>query len=327
MDPGPVRAETREAFVKRSHWTLVLQIAISAVLFALLLRRIPLHQSVAALSRVHASSVAGAIVLSLIGYWGRSFRWSALLSRAGVHLPAGTSYCITLVGICYGLVTPGRVGEFARILHLRLPQSQTLPSVVWDRLLDVLLLEAMSLPAFLFFPQWRGPLMWVYFGLIAVTLGVVLLLDHPGALAAIGRRVNWIATPLARWSAASNGTLRSRAFLSGVAGGLFFYVFSYAAAWLLLRDLVPGASPLLYLSLPIIPLLGNLPIAFGGLGLREHVSATVFGQLGLGAAVGPVFSLLWFATATLAPGLVGLLLAPTPWARIHTPTAAPEPQR
>ncbi len=322
MDAGNVCAESPR--VKRAHWTLLLMIAISLTLLGLLLRRIPLHQFAAAFARVRPSSIVAAIVLSLIGYWGRSYRWTALLARSGVRLPAGRSYCITLVGICYGLVTPGRVGEFARTLHLQLPQSQTLPSVVWDRLMDVLLLEVMSLPAFVFFPLWRGPLMWVYLGLVALTVAGVLLVDHPPALVSIARRVPVLARPISHWSTASSGTLRSSAFRSGLAGGLFFYFFSYAGGWLLIRDLAPGAPPLLYLSLPIIPLLGNLPIAFGGLGLREHVSATVFGHLGLGVGVGPVFSLLWFATSTLAPGLVGLLLALTPWARLEGSTDASE---
>jgi hypothetical protein len=68
------------------------------------------------------------------------------------------------------------------------------------------------------------------------------------------------------------------------------------------------------LSFPIIPLLGNLPIAFSGLGLREHISATLFDGIGAGAATGPAFSLLLFTVSTLLPGLLGLALAATPWA-------------
>ncbi|MEO5987330.1 MAG: lysylphosphatidylglycerol synthase transmembrane domain-containing protein [Candidatus Eisenbacteria bacterium] len=303
---------------------LILQLGISILLLGLLLRRIPLHQFLTAFARVRPTSIVSAIVLSLIGYWGRAYRWSALLARAGVKLPVARSYCITLIGICYGLVTPGRVGEFARILHLRLPQSQILPSVVWDRIFDVLLLEAMTLPAFLFFPQWRGPLMWLFLGVVGLSIVAVLVVDHPPAISAIGRSIPWLAKPIGYWSRASSGTLRSPALLSGLAGGLFFYLFSYASAWLLLRDLAPGASPLLYLSLPIIPLLGNLPFTLGGLGLREHVSATVFGQLGLGIGLGPAFSLLWFSTTTLTPGLVGLVLSVTPLGRAETSTLSPE---
>jgi hypothetical protein len=84
---------------------------------------------------------------------------------------------------------------------------------------------------------------------------------------------------------------------------------------LLVRDLAPGAPFTLALGFPIIPLLGNLPIAFSGFGLREQVSATLFSQLGTSAAAGPAFSLAWFTVATLLPGLLGIVLGATPWVR------------
>ena len=127
-------------------------------------------------------------------------------------------------------------------------------------------------------------------------------------MAAVRRR------PLARWRAASADTPASRAFTAGLGGGLFYYAFNFAAAFLLLRDLAPGAPARLVLSFLIIPLLGNLPIAFSGLGLREHISATLFNGIGAGAATGPAFSLLLFTVSTLLPGLLGLALAATPWA-------------
>ena len=82
--------------MKRAHWTLLLQITVSVLFMGLLLRRIPLHESAAAMAHVRPQTVVLAIVLSLIGYWGRSYRWSTLLARAGVHIPAVRSYCITL---------------------------------------------------------------------------------------------------------------------------------------------------------------------------------------------------------------------------------------
>jgi len=109
--------------------------------------------------------------------------------------------------------------------------------------------------------------------------------------------------------------MASRAFAAGLGGSLFYYAFNFAAAFLLLRDLAPAAPTRLVLSFPIIPLLGNLPIAFSGLGLREQVSAALFHDIGADAAVGSAFSLLLFTVAVFVPGLVGLALATTPWAR------------
>lgn len=302
--------------MKRGSWGLLLQLVVSLALLALLARRVPLAETLAAFRRVRPLTLIAATLLSLVAYWGRAWRWSSLLARAGVTLPPMTSYALTLAGTAYGLVTPGRVGEFARILHMRLPRSRTLPSVIWDRVGDLLLLEIMSIPAFLAIPAWRGVLFLVYLAMVAATFALVLALDRPAFATRLGRLVPPLAPPLARWTEQSTGMLGSRAFRVGLLSGLFFYAFIYAGAWLLVRDLAPQASPLLVLGFPIIPLLGNLPIAFGGLGLREQVSASIFGGFGAGAAIGPAFSLLWFAVATLVPGLVGLALAPTPWARV-----------
>jgi len=59
-----------------------------------------------------------------VSYLGRAQRWAKLLSRAGLRLPLGRAWCLTLLGVGYGLVTPGKVGEFARVLHLGVPRAQ-----------------------------------------------------------------------------------------------------------------------------------------------------------------------------------------------------------
>jgi hypothetical protein len=161
--------------------------------------------------------------------------------------------------------------------------------------------------------------MWLYASVVAATLVLVMLLESRRVQGLVSRALPFAARPLARWQDASTGTLASQAFRAGLAGGAFYYAFNFAAGVLLLRDLVARVPPTLLLGFPIIPLLGNLPIAFSGLGLREQVSAALFAPLGAGAAAGPAFSLAWFTVATLVPGVVGLLLAPTRWARWTAP--------
>ena len=305
----------------RLSWPLLLQVAVSALLIALLVRRVPFMDTLAAMGRLRPGTFALALLLVLVSYAGRAQRWAALLARVGAHVRAVTAYCLTLAGVGYGLVTPGKLGEFARVLHLDAPRTRTLAAAVWDRMTDVLLLEALSLPAFVLVPEWRGPVLWLFAGVVGATLVLLVVLESGAAQSAAGRLVPFAAGPIARWREASAGTLASRAFAAGLAGGLFYYAFNFAAAFLLLRDLVPAAPARLVLSFPIIPLLGNLPIAFSGLGLREQVSATLFHDVGASAAAGPAFSLLLFTVATLVPGLIGLALAPTPWARSRTTAA------
>ncbi len=296
-------------------WALALQIAVSAILLALLARQVHLAAIGEALAHLRPVTILGALALTLVSYLGRAQRWAGLLARSGVRLALGPAWALTLLGVGYGLVTPGKVGEFARVLHLGVPRAQALASVIWDRVTDVLLLEALAIPAFILVPAWRGPVLWLFAAVVAATLVLVAVLESRAVQRVTARLLPFAAGPLEHWQAASTGTLMSGAFRTGLAGGAFYYVLNFASALLLVRDLAPGAPVTLALGFPIIPLLGNLPIAFSGFGLREQVSATLFSQLGAGAAAGPAFSLTWFAVATLLPGILGILLGATPWVR------------
>lgn len=299
----------------RGPWALALQIAVSAVLLVLLARQVHVSEIAEALSHLRPATLLGALALTLVSYLGRAQRWAGLLARSGLRLALAPAWALTLLGVGYGLVTPGKVGEFARVLHLGVPRAQALASVIWDRVTDVLLLEALALPAFLLVPAWRGPVLWLFAAVVAATLAGVALLESRRIQDTTARLLPFAAGPIARWQDASSGTFMSGAFRTGLAGGAFYYVLNFASALLLVRDLAPTAPLTLALGFPIIPLLGNLPIAFSGFGLREQVSATLFSQLGTAAAAGPAFSLAWFAVATLLPGLLGILLGATPWVR------------
>jgi uncharacterized membrane protein YbhN (UPF0104 family) len=298
----------------------LLQILVSVALLVLLTRRVRLADVATAASKLTVLPLVLGTLLALVGYLGRAYRWRLLLARVGVPMNMATAYRLTLAGTAYGLVTPGRVGEFARILHVDAPRARMLASAVWDRMADVLLLEIMSLPAFLMFPAWRGWPLVLFLGLIAATGVLAWLLNHPPAFRALATRFPAIRNQVEGFAEASSAAVRNIIFGGALLGGVFFYIFNYTCAYLLIQSLSPGSSPLLLSALPVIPLLGNLPIAFGGLGLREHVSATVFIELGLGAANGTVFSLSWFVTMTVIPGLIGLALNLTPFGRLSPPT-------
>lgn len=294
---------------------LLLQITVSALLLAWLARQVPIADVGKALARLRPSTIALALGLTLVSYLGRAQRWSGLLHRSGRSLALAPAWALTLLGVGYGLVTPGKVGEFARVLHLGVPRSIALASVVWDRVTDVLLLELLAIPAFILVPEWRGPVLWLFAAVVTATIVLVLLLESRRLQDAVARVVPAAAAPLASWQAASTGTLTSGAFRVGLAGGAFYYALNFASAFLLVRDLVPNPPATLALGFPIIPLLGNLPVAFSGFGLREQVSAILFGQSGANAAAGPAYSLAYFAIGTLIPGVIGMLLSLTPWLR------------
>jgi uncharacterized membrane protein YbhN (UPF0104 family) len=277
--------------VSRPSSALLIQLAVSLVLLALLVRRFPLHEAVASLGRLRSRTIVMCVALSLIGYWGRAQRWSLLLERVGVRVPAWTSYRLTLVGTFYGIVTPGRVGEFARILHVSAPRTATLSAAIWDRVADVLILEALCLPAFALVPAWRGPLLVAYLALVAATLVGVVVLGSPAALALVIRGVP--ALGAARLGA-NQPALAAGSGVQASAGARSLRV--VLAAWLLrdLKAMRRGAARGLPSSAARQP-----PVALAAWACVNRPAA-VFSQFGAGAATGAVFSLALF-TVILVP--------------------------
>jgi hypothetical protein len=58
-------------------------------------------------------------------------------------------------------------------------------------------------------------------------------------------------------------------------------------------------------TIPLLILVGNIPITIGGLGLRESLGALAFELLGLSAAYGVTYSLLRFIVIVIIPGFFG----------------------
>ena len=292
--------------MKRRFLSLLLKIGVSGILMLLVLRSVEPEAILEAAGRLRGITVLEVLALSLAAYLGRALRWTVLLRRMRVRVGAGTAYRLTLLGVFYGILTPGRFGEFGKALHLGASRTTTLSTVFVERLMDVLFLEAVSAPAFILFEDWRGAPRLVYLVLTALTLALVLLLVS-GAVKPLLRSGIMPARIRDAVAEVAPGRMNHpRTLLLGFLGTASFYALGFSGGLILLRDLAPGAPPIFVAVFPVIILLGNLPLAFGGIGLREQVALIAFTSLGLAPRIGPTFSLLWFTLVSLIPGLLGV---------------------
>lgn len=85
-----------------------------------------------------------------------------------------------------------------------------------------------------------------------------------------------------------------------------YYLVAYVLGYILLLSLDINTSVII--ALPIIVLMGNIPITISGLGLRESVSTFCFVLLGDSEIHGVSFSILLFVVMILLPGIVGYIL-------------------
>jgi uncharacterized membrane protein YbhN (UPF0104 family) len=231
----------------------------------------------------------------------RAYKWHSLMSAVG-NFRFQQSMRTLLGGCALGLITPGRIGELGRCIFVRKRErTQVGILTLLDRALDFwALVTLVGASLFLLVPEPAA-----IFGLALWLALVPVVLGFPGLLAHFSKMVQ-----------------RLRHFhgpLAEVASGLppiripRYALMALTAMWLelssfffLLRALSPTGFATAVATYPYIALAGDLPLSFGGVGVREGVSALLLSSYAVptGAAVGA--ALLWFVLGIFFPAVLGI---------------------
>ena len=260
----------------------------------------------------------------------RMGKWTYLVRQVVPDAALSTVAAGYLWGMALGLLTPGRLGELARVQDLGAP-GRCSGLFLLEKVLEVLVLLALCAVALLllgFLPWWTGiPLGG---GLLLAARSWRRLLVAGARLA--GRRFSRLSPDQVDAFSAAVAELRIGAC---VALSLSCFLIFALQVTLLLRGM--GASLTSTTVLLIFPvLLANLlPITVGGYGVRESVAVVLLANQGISA---PVAASAFAATAffdLVIPGLLGAVFhvmrpklgrstPPVPSDQGSTPSAPPD---
>jgi uncharacterized membrane protein YbhN (UPF0104 family) len=301
--------------MKRARVRGLLQVAVSGLLLALLLRQVQWAEVWAALRQMDGRWLATAWGLFLIGVGVRAVRWQVLLQALDVRRPLRELASWYLVGGFFNVLLPtGFGGDVVRAAELAQDTgrpARVVNSVIVDRYLGIMVLLAMGLAAALLWPGVAS----------AVTLALMAALFVGGLAAGWLLRQPWLAEASRRTGRLGRGLRRlraaaladafvaydrralSRGLLASLAFNLLQIGWNAALGWGLgLR--LPLVVYLVCVPLTAVALL--LP-TFGGLGVRELTYVGLFAQAGAPAASALALSLGVYAI-TVATGLLGGVL-------------------
>jgi glycosyltransferase 2 family protein len=235
----------------------------------------------------------------------RTEKWKVLLESVGVRIPFFTAARIFLIGTFYGSVTPGRAGEISRSYFMDEKRARTIPTILVDRATDIAVLLSISLIIVLLFLK-SYLLSALVLGMALVFSAIAVLLLHDRLVSLVFPLFGVKGEHIDEYTGSVNFMLRDgrtmcRAFLLTI----MYYALNIVVFALILRSMSPGIDVWLALSLPVIVIMGNIPVSISGLGVRELVSATVFTLLSSSPSYGFTSSLLLFAMTSLLPGMAG----------------------
>ncbi|HVZ79507.1 MAG TPA: lysylphosphatidylglycerol synthase transmembrane domain-containing protein [bacterium] len=121
-----------------------LPIVIGILLFAVIVRKIDLSDTLAILSHSNWWLLLAALLAFVAMTYVKGIRWSYLLKMQKESYPVWDCFLIYMGTLYLGNITPGRVGDFAKVFYLkkdlRMGLGKGLSSVLVDRVFDLYLL-------------------------------------------------------------------------------------------------------------------------------------------------------------------------------------------
>jgi hypothetical protein len=300
------------------------------VVLAFILTRVDLGRLGDTLAGANFGLVALAIAGNIPGLAIKAWRWTFLLRAQDIRYPIVPAQLAYFGSVFIGLLTPGRLGEFVKAIHVSrdcdVPAGTAFSGVLADRLFDLYALAIIGGLALISLGSVDGPVKAVVLSGSAVVLVIPLILlvnatsfsmtaRSFGKLGRIGRKLfspEGVAVQL------RTGIMQitPRWIAIGIVFTTVAYIVFYGQAYLLSEALDLDVS---FITVVYAVALGSLvtlvPISIAGLGTREAAIIAFLGNSGVSSEDALGFSFLVFVTFQLGSGAIGAVawfLKPAP---------------
>ncbi len=285
-----------------------LKLGLTALLFLILFTRVRPSEIFNTFESLNIPYLIPALLTVLVLFLTRTYKWGILLRSTGITKRFSELFKVLIIGVFYGAITPGKVGELGRAYHLKENRTTVLSTVLVEKITDVLALVVLGAVTIALFFNNQSTMPYLIAVCVIVVLCCTATLVSRRCLLLVARFFKIGAEHVDTFVTNCRNQLTNPKILPVVILSTFgYYGIAYLLGYFLLLALNADVSAVI--ALPLIVLMGNIPVTISGLGLRESVGSYCFLQLGETAANGFAFSLLLFLTMVLIPGLFGYLFA------------------
>lgn len=241
----------------------------------------------------------------------KSLRWQMLVKNEGYDYKPYRAFGAYMSSDAIGIVTPGRIGEIARLYYVRqetpIPFFEAFKTLVADRVFDFTMLGWFGLSGMTYYFKTLGDIPGIAYVVIVL---VLLLLAY------------WIGLSILGWMSRQHMALRWQLplflyeCLKSVIGPrslqmwgltLLAYFGYFYFSWLIMHSLgvKPGLVDVAFI-MSIMSLSTIIPISVAGFGTREATLVLLFSVYSLPSETAVTFSLLHFTAFFLWGGIIGL---------------------
>lgn len=289
----------------------VLKVMVSFLLLALIVNKIEVKNIVIGFSNIKYPfyiAAAHAGIFNII----KILKWHYLLQFTQSGSTIRDSLKSYLAGMAGGILTPGRVGEFARILFLpHLNKSVVTGFVIVDKITDLSIVMLMALPGVAYFSNYLT-VMSVFF-IVLLIIWVFFFPHYPLLLAkSIINRYSSITRYKSKIIEISEKikTIGGTYKLTVITLTIISYCVAISEFYWLINNFQHCDFLISFQTQPLIMLTNLLPITIGGLGLREGTSIMLLKKYGISASTAFSAAFLLFFLNSFLPAVIGFCLIP-----------------
>jgi uncharacterized protein (TIRG00374 family) len=307
-DKGEVTQTTAGKRTRLIGW---IKFALAVVFIIVLVKWIHWEDLIQSLLTANSGMLILAAILLVPNVLTQGLRWGYLLRRQTPGVPLKEIIASLFLGWTLGIMTPGRVGQFARAFAV--PSAPTLPTIgltVVDKLFTLVWIVLVGAAGFFSFFVMPPGLSWIW---VPIALAIIWLAFSPQTL-------NRILQKICQLLPFREKLLKIISALEHIntRDCLVAHIFSLmlvATFFTQFVILIAAFFPLKYLdglraATAVVFVKTALPITFGELGVGEAASIHFFGQFGVPKAAAFNASILLFFINLVIPSLIGMIFLP-----------------
>ena len=282
---------------------------IGIVLFVYILTRVDIAKVIDGFSRINFIFFGITIVILAAQHPIKALRWKILVDSYGIKFPLIESLRGWMIGYSLSLITPGKVGDFARAYYLKgkLETGKALTSVMADRVIDVFVLFVFAIIGISIFVTNYVKNDFLLFGtytLFALFVAAIFIFSKKSIATTLVRPFYYKLTPQKYkkrakkvyndfYSGIEILFKKKRAILVTTLITIAFWFVSILGSYTLAIALGLNVSYMFLLIInPIVLIILALPISFSGIGTRDATLIFFFSYLGLTAEVTLSYSIM-----------------------------------
>ena len=296
---------------KSDNLAIIVKLAVSAAILLFIFRIIGVDKVYSELSNTNIFYVFVSFIFVYMAILLKSLRWRNIAGffRAPISVKESLSY--TFISLAFGIITPGRVGEFIKAKYLNdksgIGLIKSLLTVTLDKIFDVAALLGFALIGLSFF-DFGIPVSPAIFVILFILylLFLSVCFFFPGKLVKFAK----FFVPKKYKNELNLFSEFNRTYILSLGFSALIWLFLSLVAFFVLKALaIPSVSlVIVMIAVPLMALSSQLPISFGGLGIRELVAIYLFSIIGIATEKSAVFSLMYTFVSFVVPAIIGAVL-------------------